>query len=572
MIMARILVIDDEETIRFAFESFLSDAGHAVVVAESCDQAFGVFEEACFDLVLTDIILGDGTGIEILRSVRERQPNCPVVMITGQPSLETAAQAVRLGAFDYIEKPVRQQALLDVVERALRHKELVEQKERDHSRLEAIFRSVEDAIITVDTNKIVTEVNGAAGKICGFAGDTVGKPFVLLRRCVGTNCLELIDQAIAEGKTCAAAHVECLQQDNSCRVVTIIVSPLVGEGGETSGAILTVKDETPSERTWKQCRKFHDLVGNSERMQRVYALIEDLASVPTTVLITGETGTGKELVASALHCGGDRKEKPFVKVNCSALSENLLESELFGHVKGAFTGAINNKVGRFEKADNGTIFLDEIGDISPRIQSRLLRVLQEKEFERVGDSTTIKTEARVVAATNKDLRAKLELGEFREDLYYRLKVVEIHLPPLRERQEDIPLLTEHFLERFNAAFGKKIISVSSEVRKIFLDYPWPGNVRELEHALEHAFIVCNQDVILVSHLPQEFGKFRKIEDSSAMNRRVADRRTPMERIVADRETIVKALEKTAGNKARASRILGVSRQTMYRKIEEYGIE
>ncbi|MBT3260359.1 MAG: sigma-54-dependent Fis family transcriptional regulator, partial [Deltaproteobacteria bacterium] len=211
-----------------------------------------------------------------------------------------------------------------------------------------------------------------------------------------------------------------------------------------------------------------------------------------TVLITGESGTGKELVAEALHYKGGRNHKPLVKVNCSALSDNLLESELFGHIKGSFTGAVKDRIGRFQMADGGTILLDEIGDMPPKIQVKLLRVLQEKTFERVGESTSIKVDVRVVACTNQALREKIEQGEFREDLYYRLNVVEICVPPLRERKEDIPFLIDHFVKKFNKNINKDIFGISTDVQKVFMDYSWPGNVREMEHALEHAFILCHQ--------------------------------------------------------------------------------
>jgi two-component system, NtrC family, response regulator HydG len=233
--------------------------------------------------------------------------------------------------------------------------------------------------------------------------------------------------------------------------------------------------------------------------------------VQTTVLVNGESGTGKELVAAALHNQGTRRNKPFVKVNCSALSEHLLESELFGHVRGAFTGAVANKIGRFQKADGGTIFLDEIGDISLSMQMRLLRVLQEQEFEPVGDSTPIKVDVRVVAATNQDLAEKVQLGTFRRDLYYRLNVVRLIIPPLRNRQDDIPLLVEHFLEKFSQKFQKTLSAVSREVMELFMRHPWPGNVRELEHILEHAAILCPSTTISADDLPQDFTNYVRLD-------------------------------------------------------------
>jgi transcriptional regulator with PAS, ATPase and Fis domain len=324
-----------------------------------------------------------------------------------------------------------------------------------------------------------------------------------------------------------------------------------------------VRDEThlvSLERDLKKRRQFHGIIGKSDKIQKVYSLIEDLCGVETTVLITGESGTGKELVAEALHHGGVRSNKPLVKVNCSALSENLLESELFGHVKGAFTGAVQDRIGRFRKAGGGTIFLDEIGDISFSTQLRLLRVLSEKEFERVGDSTSVKVDVRIVAATNQDLREKVRQGEYREDLYYRLRVVEVTLPPLRERREDLSLLVDHFLKNFNQQFNKKITAVSSDVIKLFMDYPWPGNVRELEHSLEHAFVLCRQSIIGVNDLPPEFKEIAKTKASLSEDEKKDDT-----------QALLQALEKTDWNKAKAARLLGISRQTLYRKIEVYNI-
>jgi transcriptional regulator with PAS, ATPase and Fis domain len=299
-------------------------------------------------------------------------------------------------------------------------------------------------------------------------------------------------------------------------------------------------------------------------MQNIYRLLEDLANLDTTVLITGESGTGKELVARALHYSGNRAFQPFTTVNCSALAESLLESELFGHVKGAFTGAIKDRLGRFETANGGTIFLDEIGDISPLIQLKLLRVLQEKEFERVGESTPRKVDVRVIASTNKDLREKVRNGEFRQDLYYRLKVVEVVLPPLRERLEDIPLLVDHFRGIFNERFGKNIEGISGEVLNIFMNYSWPGNVRELEHVMEHAFVLCHGGLITMEQIPVDI---RNVMPSGHSIRQKSKTKAPREK-----EEIINALKNTGWNKAKAARLLGIGRRTIYRKIDDYQIE
>jgi two-component system response regulator HydG len=560
---ARILVVDDEESIRFTFESFLSDAGYDVATASDFNSAVERLDESEFDLIFADIILGGRTGIDVTRVVRDRELACQVVIITGAPQIDTASEALRLGAFDYISKPIDQEALLHVAKTALKHKRLADEKEKYRSNLEAIFRSVKDGIITVDEGLRIVEVNEAAARICGLKRDTRGKVFSAVQSNCGKKCLQTLAATIEKKTPAEADRLECERAAVAGQVVSISVSPLLDHLGMFSGAVIVVSDETRLaglERDLGERQRCHNLIGRSERMQKVYSLIETLADLQTTVLITGESGTGKELVAEALHCRGGRSARPLVKVNCAALSESLLESELFGHVKGAFTGAVKDKVGRFQRADGGTIFLDEIGDISPKTQVRLLRVLQEMEFERVGDSTPVRVDVRVIAATNKDLSEKVRKGEFREDLYYRLKVVEIGLPPLRERPEDIPQLTEHFLSKFNAKLGREIKAVSADVRKVFMKYAWPGNVRELEHALEHACILCGTATITREDLPADF---RDFSPAGALADAIGER--------AEVAEILRALEKTAGNKVKAARLLGIDRKTLYRKIDKYGI-
>jgi len=317
--------------------------------------------------------------------------------------------------------------------------------------------------------------------------------------------------------------------------------------------------------------RFGKIIGKSEPMQAIYVLIQDLADVSATVLITGESGTGKELVAEALHSESQRKDYPFVKVNCSALSESILESELFGHVKGAFTGAGKDKIGRFQKAADGAILLDEIGDVSLNFQKRLLRVLQEREFERLGDTTTLAMAARVMAATNQNLLERVNKGEFRQDLYYRLKVVEIKLPPLRERKEDIPLLIHHFLNNFSVALGKKIETVSPEVLRILMAYHWPGNVRELRNTLEHICILCKNTTIVEDDLPSDFPGHDLSYDQSLQTLSDDDQPRSSKILPDDRETLLKVLEQAQWNKTRAAEILGISRRTLYRRLKEYQI-
>ncbi|MCE5243585.1 MAG: sigma 54-interacting transcriptional regulator [Syntrophobacteraceae bacterium] len=560
---ARILVIDDEDSIRFTFERFLKAAGHIVTTAATCTEALARINETSFDVVFADIILGDGTGIDILREIKAKGLTCPVIMITGDPGVETAADSIRLGAFDYIPKPINQQSLLHATRTALKYKVVNREKERYRSNLEAIFRSVKDAIITVDEKLVIIELNEAAMSMFGCSRDDIGKSFGSLRKICNERCAEILADAIKSGEPAEADRIECTSDNRARGVISVRTYPLLGPKDMAAGVVMVLRDDThvaELERELKEHRQFHRIIGKSGPMQKVYSLIKALARVQTTVLITGESGTGKELVAEALHRAGERSHKPLVKVNCSALPENLLESELFGHVRGAFTGAIRDNVGRFHRADSGTIFLDEVGDISPVIQLKLLRVLEERQFERVGSSTPVKVDVRLIAATNKNLLEKVSLGELREDLYYRLKVVEIRLPPLRDRREDIPLLVDHFRNGFNAKFKKTIEAISSDVLKAFLKYHWPGNVRELEHTMEHAFVVCSQNIITFDHLPPDF-----------MCAPGFERRSPEEKQAVDAQAIRKALNKTAWNKAKTARLLGIDRVTLYRKIKKYGI-
>lgn len=549
-----VLVVDDEESLRFTFESFLCDEGYTVVTARSFDEAVELLREIVFDLVITDIILGDRTGIDLLRKVNAGPVTCPVIMITGFPTMETAVESVRLGAFDYIQKPVTQDTLTHAARMAMKHKMLMDENEQYRTNIETIFRSVRDGIITVDSEMRVIEMNRVAEALCGYTRDeALQQPIHTLPTGCSLKCTGALSASLSGNRPVEILRLECKHKDRPEQVVSVSASPLVSHEKTVPGAVMVLRDEThvvALEAELKDRHQFHTMIGKSEPMQKIYELIDQLSDYQTTVLIRGESGTGKELVAEAIHHRGVRSSRPLVKVNCAALPENLLESELFGHVKGAFTGAIKDKTGRFQRADGGTLFLDEISDISKSVQMRLLRVLQEMEFERVGDSTPVKVDVRVIAATNQDLIGKVRAGEFREDLYYRLKVVEITLPPLRERREDIPLLAAHFIELFNNKFHKAIENISVGVLERFMEYAWPGNIREFEHVLEHAFILCGNRVITLSHLPQDlFGQQKQAD-------RPAD----------DAEVILEALRKAGGNKAKAARNLGMSRRTLYRKI------
>ena len=465
----------------------------------------------------------------------------------------------------------------DVTERKLSElnlRQVMDEKENLRLNLEAVFRSIPDAIIVVDTEMRVLQTNRALSEICCVGGEmSQGKPLHLVSGHCKRACFEVISTTLKTRESVAEYRVECLGRTPG-KTVVINSSPLLDRDNNFVGAVLVIRDITRLADLEKRLTDLHGhrgLIGKSKAMRGIYAVLDQLSEIESTVLITGESGTGKELVAEALHYGGPRAKGPLVKVNCSALSENLLESELFGHVRGAFTGAIRDKIGRFEAAEGGTILLDEIGDVSPRIQLNLLRFLDRKEFERVGDSKTRKANVRVIAATNVDLKEKIRQGLFREDLFYRLKVMVIHLPSLRERIEDIPLLAEHFISQFRASFGKNIERCSEEVMGIFMSHPWPGNVREFKYVLEHACILCPGGEIDLSHLPQEL---RRSSIPADLRARIPPLPLPGVRDYRglSREAIIDALHTATNNRSKAAKLLGVDRRTLYRNMAKHAID
>jgi len=561
----KILVVDDEESIRFSFDIFLSEVGYVVSTASSYSDAMELIEQIDYDLVFADIIMEGKTGIDLLKNIRRIQPNTPVVMITGAPSIETATESLRIGALDYIIKPIRQDALLRVTSMALKIRAIASEKESCRLNYEAVFRSVKDGIITVDNTMNITAINDAAVKICRVQQQQViDKPLQNLALLCDGPCISKVQEVLEQKRQLETRYIECHHQEIPQKIISLSASPLIGPCRELTGAVMVIRDETrlhQLERSLEEFRELDHIIGRSEAIRKVKNLIRELADVQTTVLITGKSGTGKELVVEALHRIGKRPDAPLVKVNCAALSENLLESELFGHIRGAFTGAIQDKTGRFERAHGGTIFLDEIGEISPHMQLRLLRVIESGEFERVGESKTICVNIRVIAATNQNLKERVEAGVFREDLYYRLKVVEISMPTLRERRNDIPLLLNHLLSKFNRVFANNIEGVSTDALDALMHHTWPGNVRELENTIEHAFVRCKQNIIALDHLPPEFNKiaqqFNSLEQLGKNH--------------SEAEKIRRALLQTSWNKTTAAKLLGISRRTIYRKIDHYSI-
>ena len=455
------------------------------------------------------------------------------------------------------------------------------EKEQYRLNLVATFKSIPDAILTVDPDLIIMASNSAAANL--FAYDKGRMRGLRLEDVVsgeGNPCVSVLKQVLKTDKPVHGYEIELETPALGARMVEINCSPLVGQDKRHTGAVLVVRDISrvaDLEKKLQQRLGFRGIVGSSAAMQDVYELLEQLSSLESIVLILGESGTGKELVAEALHYGGVRGGKPLIKVNCSALSENLLESELFGHVKGAFTGAVRDKVGRIQAAQGGTLFLDEIGDISPLIQLKLLRFLEQKEYERVGDTRTLSADVRIIAATNVDLREAVRQGAFREDLYYRLNVMPVHLPPLRERQADIPQLVEHFLAVFSDQFGKAFEHVSEEVMDLFMGYHWPGNVRELRHALEHACILSPGKSVTLKHIRKDLVEQAYAQQvyappmESPRSPRTYFAPTAMPR-KPGRDDVLAVLAECGGNKARAARQLGIHRATLYRKLKAWGIE
>lgn len=442
--MKSVLIVDDDPLILKTLSSHLQKKGFDVLLAEIGEDGLRMFREHSPELVLLDIRLPDTDGIELLRTIREISKKTYVVVMTAYDDMRTTVEAIKLGAFEYLVKP-----------------------------------------------------------------------------------LDFIDLDLTIEK---ALQVQSLEEK---------VKYLVGE---------KQKEYT-----------IDNIIGRSPQMREVFKLIGSVANTRTNILIQGESGTGKELVAKAIHYNSPYRDEPFIVINCSAISDTLLESELFGHVKGAFTDAVSETKGKFEIAGRGTLFLDEIGDISPNLQSKLLRVIETRDFMKVGGEKILKTEARIIAATNHDLKSLIEKCRFREDLYYRLKVVEIFLPPLRERKEDIPELVAYLLEKINRELKKNVRKVPPEVMKLLTEMPWRGNVRELENALTRAVILAKGDVVLQENLPVE----------PAEKNILPDENLPLKDV--EKAYIQRVLDSVQGNKSQAARVLKISRPTLDKKIKEYGL-
>jgi len=581
----RLLIVDDDAGIRETLRDILQEKGFAAVAVSSGREAIRLCNENSFSVVLVDIKLDDMSGPDIVKSISTLSPETEYIYITGHASLDTAIEAIKQEQIiSYEVKPLDPDRLISILEQVMKRKEAESQLRKAHEKLalkvrertrelgeairekdaaklalDAIFFSIPDGILTVDPEMRVLQKNKVL--ISGHSIET-GRVLDPGKNQYHGEFYNVLRHTLKTKKPVRELRVELKRSEGGKQVLILNTAPLLNSHNSFIGALLIIRDISELaalEEKLLERERFRNIVGKSRKMQEVYDLTTRLADVDTTILITGESGTGKELIVETLHHLSPRSLAPLVRVNCSALHENLLESELFGHIQGSFTGAIRDREGRIEMAESGILFLDEIGEISSRIQLQLLRFLESREYERVGESQTKKANVQVVTATNLDLADRVRTGQFREDLYYRLKVMVINLPPLRERSEDIPLLTNHFISMFNSMYKKTINGAATEVLKLFMEYTWPGNVRELKHVVEHACIICPGDLVEPVHLPGDF--FVQHADA-----------TPEKISRVTREDILAMLDKTDWNMAKTARRFGMSRATLYNKLKQHEIK
>jgi DNA-binding NtrC family response regulator len=581
-------VVEDEALVAKGLELVFSRHGHTVAsVVDTGEEAVAIACDLRPDLVFMDIHLaGEMDGIEAAGVMRERF-GIPVVFLTAYLDDETLSRAKVTEPYGYLIKPFQEREVLATIEMAL-HKHASEKAlavtraelERAHEELgdqkrffETLFHAIPCGVLVVGADNRVRAMNPLAEEMLGLCGESakerctgelLGCPHALAGTCgdpdspfCGDCSLQTtIRRALGGDPTRRLAMgLRCRSLQKTRHADLQVSASAVTVGGETLCLVL-LEDVTELSSLREQVRKersFAGIVGQDPSMVALFGTIRELAPSAVPVLILGESGTGKELVATAIHNESPRAGQRFVAVNCGALPENLLESELFGHEKGAFTGATRDKKGRFELADGGTLFLDEVGELSQAMQVKLLRVLQGGTFERVGGERTLKVDVRILSATNKDLKREVAEGNFRSDLYYRLCVVPVHLPPLRERRRDIPLLARHLLERMAGKGEAESAPLDSEALAILMDFPWPGNVRELENALHFALIKSQGGPIRAEHLPPSMREpvVRPLQDLLY--------RPPL-----DWERVATAIREAGGNKVQAAKFLGVSRATLYR--------
>ncbi|MGD1987190.1 MAG: sigma 54-interacting transcriptional regulator [Desulfobacterales bacterium] len=430
---------------------------------------------------------------------------------------------------------------------------------------QTILDSIADGVFTVDLDFQITSFNRAAEEITGFSRDTaIGQACSDVFKTDVCSDACILKQALKEQKAIVHRPVHITRTDKKRIPISVNATLLRNKAGHVIGGVETFRDLTSVQKLRKALRKqhsFNDIVSKNEKMNKIFSILPRIAESSSTVLIGGQSGTGKELIARAIHNHSPQKDGPFITVNCGALPDTLCESELFGYKAGAFTDAKRDKLGRFALAQNGSIFLDEIGDISPAVQIRLLRVLENRVYEPLGSTKTIETNARVIAATHRNLGELVKKGTFREDLYFRINVIRLALPTLAERKSDIPLLIDHFIERFNHIHGRNILGITQEAIAAMLMYPWPGNVRELENAIEHAFALCQGDLIQMAHLP---------EDIIPANGSILVT-TGLTLKEVEKQTIEQALKRNSWKRVKTARELGINKNTLRYKIKRYGI-
>ncbi|MFH2055760.1 MAG: sigma 54-interacting transcriptional regulator [bacterium] len=436
--------------------------------------------------------------------------------------------------------------------------------------LKVILSSIADGVFTVDSNRIITSFNRAAERITGIpSSKAIGRRcYDVFRSDICENCL--LQETLKTGVQAIDRPVNIINNQGESIPISISTAVLRDEEGRVLGAVETFRDLSAIEHLRKELSKeytIEDIISKNPEIHKLFAILPDIAESESTVLIQGPSGSGKELFARAIHTLSLRREHENVIINCGTLPHQLFESELFGYVRGAFTDAKRDKPGKLAAADGGTVFFDEIGELPLSTQVKLLRLLQQREYEPLGGTEPIKADIRVVAATNKDLRELVAQGKFRDDLYFRLAVVKLELPALKQRREDIPYLVDHFIKRFNARKGKKILSVSPAVMKILMQHDFPGNIRELENIIEYGFVVCHGSIIQVEHLPAEFRGDAPAEEEE---RSLID--TPVGRLLDEQAQIIEALRRNDGNMTKAAEELGMHRSTLWRKLKRHGIQ
>lgn len=441
--------------------------------------------------------------------------------------------------------------------------ELIDQK----NILDAIFNSNIEGTFTIDNKWNVTSFNASAEKITGYKKhEAIGKKcWDIFNSSLCRNGCHM-EQTMRIGKPMIGNELEIMHKRGRKIPIRVNSGILMNNKNENIGAVETFIDLSEIRNLSEHLNdyfKYENIVGKNKEIKQIASVLESVSQTDSSVLLTGESGTGKELAARAIHLNSVRKTGPFVAVNCSAFAESLIESELFGHEKGAFTGAIRTKIGKFELAQNGTLFLDEIGDLSLGVQTKLLRVLETREFERVGGNKVIKINARIIAATNKELSEEIVSGRFREDLFYRINVINIHLPPLRERMDDLPLLINHFIGKFNQKFDKRIRQFSSDAYDKLMDYEWPGNIRELENVIEHCFVLCGGSVIRLEFLP------KRLRERKNINAGCKDGVYGIKQ--AEKEVIINILNKNKWSRSKTARELNIDPSTLWRKMRKYNI-